>query len=182
MPRILYLSALIVLQLAVLLKLAAPLGRALSVESAPGIATEGWQAMLQLALTATAVTGASVALVFPGLALSRHACEGSARFFALPRWSVALALLGAAMLAGGALTPLLWPPLPVGPAVAAAWLARSVAAAGFALVAAGVLGGELLVAEVPIRAPRARSPRRTGRIEVTHPPELRTRAVRTPVT
>ena len=94
MRRRLYLSTLLVLQLALIVKLTSPLAHALRVDAAPGMAPGGWPAILQLVATAAAVAGTSLALVFPGLALSRHRRGGALRFLGMPRWAVTLALIG----------------------------------------------------------------------------------------
>jgi hypothetical protein len=176
MRRRCYLAALLILQLALLNKLASPFARVLSIDMAPGIASEGWPAMLQLALTAAAIAGTSIALIFPGLALSRHHSEGIGRFETLPHWTVTLTLAGSLMVTAGAIV---LSPLPIVPedcAISALALAHSAVAAGLAVAAAGALGGELLLSTSVRHAPRSNARRATGRIEVVYPPELRTRA------
>jgi len=177
MRRRLYLSTLLFLQLALIVKLTPPLAHALRVDAAPGMAPGGWPAMLQLVATAAAVTGTSLALVFPGLALSRHHRGGVLRFLGMPRWSVTLALLGAAVLGAGAMVLMLLPMVPVDVQMTAALIARPVVAGGLALATAGVLCAELMrrnLAPGHLSAPGSQG--RSGRVEVTHPPELRTRS------
>lgn len=178
MRRRLYLSTLLILQLALIVALASPLAHALRVDGAPGMAPGGWPAMLQLVATGAAVVGTSLALIFPGAALSRHRRGGAARFFGLPRWAVTLALVGAAALVAGSVALALVPMLPVEMRMTAVLTARPVVTGGLALTTAGVLCAELLrrgIGAAGALATRAR--RAAGRIEVTHPPDLRTRAV-----
>lgn len=176
MRRQLYLFTLLVLQLALVVELASPLALALRVETAPGLAPAGWPAMLQLVATAVAVAGISLAIVFPGLALSRHRRAGVPRFLGMPRWAVSLALIGAGLLAAGAIVlasaSIVQGELPM----TLALIARPLLAGGLALAAAGVLCAELLrrgLTSVRGTVPAARP--RLGRIEVTHPTDLRTR-------
>lgn len=176
MRRRLYLTTLCVLQLALIAKLAPPLAQALRVDAAPGLAPGGWPATLQLVATAAAIVGASLALVFPVLALARHRRSGDLRFLGLPRWAIALAVGGTVLLSTGFAVLALVPLLPVDMRMTAALLARPVFAGGLALATAGVLCAELLrhsMASVCAAAERGRQ--RSGRVEVTHPPELRTR-------
>ena len=176
MRRRLYLFTLLVLQLALIVELTPPLAHALRVDAAPGIAPGGWPATLQLVATAAAVAGTSLALVFPGVALSRHRRDGVPRFLGLPRWAVTLALGGIAILGAGAVGLVLAPMLPADAPMTTALIARPVVASGLALATAGVLCAELLRrggATARDAPSSARQPR--GRIEVTHPPELRTR-------
>ncbi len=112
MLRLLYLATLVVLQLALIVKLAPPLAQALRVDALAGLAPEGWPAMLQLFATGLAVAGAALALVFPGVALARHRRSGALRFLGLPAWAVGLALAGIALLAAAALGLALAPIMP----------------------------------------------------------------------
>jgi len=176
MRRRLYLCTLLVLQLALIVKLTPPLAHALSVDAAPGMAPGGWPAMLQLVATAAAVAGTSLALVFPGVALSRHRRGGVLRFLGMPRWAVTLALGGTAALGAGAFALVLVPLLPADEGMTAALIARPVVAGGLALATAGVLCAELLRrGAAAAHGAQASARRSSGRIEVTHPPELRTR-------
>ena len=178
MLRPLYLATLLALQLALVVKFAPPLAQALRIDAIPGIAPEGWPAMLQLVATGIAVAGAALALVFPGVALSRHQRAGALRFLGLPGWAVALALAGTSLLAAAALVLALAPMLPIAARTTAVLIARSGVAGGLAMTTAGVLCAELLrrsVAGLRVSHPGARPA--SGRIEVTHPPELRTEAV-----
>ena len=77
MLRPLYLATLLILQLALVVKVAPPLAQALRVDALAGLAPGGWPAMLQLIATGLAVAGAALALVFPGVALSRHRRSGT---------------------------------------------------------------------------------------------------------
>jgi len=178
MLRPFYLATLLILQLAIVVKFAPPLAQALRIEAIPGLAPEGWPAMLQFVATSLAVTGAALALVFPGVALSRHRRAGALRFLGLPGWAVALALAGASLLGAATLVLALAPMLLGDTRTTAVLIARSSVAGGIAMAAAGVLCAELLrrsVATVRASQPGARPT--SGRIEVTYPPELRTRAL-----
>jgi hypothetical protein len=174
----LYLLALLALQLALVVKLAPPLAQALRIDALPGLAPEGLPAMLQFVATGLAVAGAALALVFPGFALVRHRRAGSHRFRGLPGWAVALALAGTLLLAAAALLLTLAPMLPDDMGMTAVLIARSGIAGGLAMATAGVLCAELLRRSVAVlQAPQSHARPVSGRIEVTHPPELRTRAL-----
>ena len=176
MRRRLYLTSLFVLQLALIGKLAPPLAQALRIDTAPGLAPGGWPAMLQLVATSATIAGASVALAFPIIALTRHRRGGALRFLGLPEWATALASGGMAALAAGYIALALVPMLPVDVRMTAVLVARPVVAGGLALATAGVLCAELLRRSVvPARETAERKRIRSGRVEVTHPPELRTR-------
>ena len=173
----LYLLALLALQLALIVVLAPPLAQALRTDALPGLAPEGLPALLQFVATGLAVAGAALALAFPGVALLRHRRAGSHRFLGLPGWAVALALAGTVLLGTAALLLMLAPMLPDDTGMTAVLIARSGIAGGLAMAAAGVLCAELLRRSVA--AGRPAGPDRHhggGRIEVTHPPELRTLA------
>ena len=176
MRRPLYLTTLLILQLALIVKLAPPLAHALRVDIAPGVAPGGWPATLQLVATAAAIVGTSLALVFPGVALARHRRGGVLRFYGLPRWAITLALSGAGALAAGFAALALVPALPAEMRMTGALVAGPIVAGGLALATAGVLCAELLRRGIaPARATADGEHRRSGRVEVTHPPELRTR-------
>jgi hypothetical protein len=176
MIRRLYLITLLALQLALLVRVAPRLGHALHVDAAIGALPGGWPVVAQFAIAAVAVIGVALALVFPGVAWLRHCQRGEARFRGLPRWAVKLTLVGAAVAAGGLLLLGLAPLLPADLQSAIALVGRPAQNAGLALMAAGALCAELLRRSVG--APLTPSPPRrfpTERIEVTDPPELRTR-------
>jgi hypothetical protein len=176
MRRWLYLTTLLILQLALVCKLTPPLAQALSVEAAPGLAPGGWPAMLQLVATAAAIVGTSLVLIFPGVALSRHRRAGPLRFCNLPRWAITLALGGAVALGVGLIVLTLVPMLPIEARMTAVLIAKPIVAGGLALSAAGVLSAELLHRGVAATRATADAGRgRSGRVEVTQPPELRTR-------
>ena len=176
MRRPLYMTALLILQLALVIKFTPPLAHALRIDAAPGLAPGGWPAMLQLVATAAAVAGASLALVFPGVALARHRRCGLLLFLGLPRWAISLALCGTAALVAGALLVAVVPTLPVELRMTAILIARPIVAGGLALATAGVLCAELLRRHsAPMRATDAGARAGSGRIEVTHPADLRTR-------
>ncbi len=177
MLRRLYLSTLLALQFALLVRVAPPLAHALRADAALAAIPDGWLAALQLASAVGAVAGGALALTFPGLALLRHRQRGEIRFRGVPRWAVGLALAGcsvfAAALVLGEILPLLGQQVPV----TATLLARPALNAGLALMAAGTLCAELLRRSVGLRF-AVPSVRRTlaDLIEVTYPRELSTRA------
>ena len=176
MHRKLYLVALFVLQVALIGWVAPPLAQVLRIETAPGLAPAGWPATLQLVALTVTVIAAALALAFPVVALVRHCTRGPVRFVGLPDWATIAAACGAAALCVGLLTHWLTAVLPVDARFTVILVAKSVAAAGLALATAGVLCAELLRRSVV--APRDavdRRRERPARIEVTHPPELRTR-------
>jgi hypothetical protein len=176
MRRPLYLTTLLVLQLALIGKLASPLAQALRVDTAPGLAPGGWPATVQLVATAAAIVGASLALVFPGVALARHRRGGELRFHGLPGWATTLALGGTAAMAAGFVAHAFAFLLPVDMRMTAVLVARPVIAGGLALGVAGVLSAELLRRSIASARATADGARRNpGRVEVTHPQELRTR-------
>ncbi len=144
MLRPLYLATLLVLQLALIVKLAPPLAQVLRMDALAGLAPGGWPAMLQLIATGLAVAGAALALAFPGVALARHRRSATLRFLGLPPWAVALALAGIALLAAAALGLALAPIMPAEPRVIVYLVARPALTGGLALATAGVLFAELL--------------------------------------
>ena len=174
MQRRFYLATLVLLQLALIVWVSPPLAQALRFESALGLAPGGWPAIMQLLAMAATIVGTSVSLAFPSLALTRHRRSGPLRFVGLPRWATVLASCAVAAMCAAFAALALAPALPVDAQIIAVLIARPVAAGGLALAAAGVLCAELLRRSV---APLARAlPNRAkeGRIEVTHPPDLRT--------
>jgi len=176
MHRSLYFASLLLLQVALIGCVAPPLSRLLALVIAPGLAPGGWPAMLQLVATAATVAGTSVSLAFPAIALVRHRRSGRSRFLGLPAWATVLASCGVAAFAAGCLALALLSALPADARMAAMLVARSVVAGGLAVAAAGVLCAELLRRSVaPARESVDPRRNRPGRIEVTHPPELRTR-------
>lgn len=174
MLRLLYLSTLAFLQLGLIVKLAPPLGAAFRVDALAGLAPEGWPAMVQIFATGLAVVGASLALVFPGVALARHRRSGALRFLGLPAWAVGLALGGITLLAMAALGLALAPIMPAELRTIAYLVARPAITGGLALATAGVLCAELLRRSVAVPGRAARAASRPARIEVTYPPDLRT--------
>ncbi len=178
MFRKLYLAALIALQLALLARVAPRLGYALHADAALGALPGGLPAVAQLTFAAAAIVGVALALVYPGVALLRHRQRGEIRFDGLPRWAVALALVGAAALGIGLVVEGLIPLLPREVKFTAALMARPTQNAGLALAAAGTLCAELLRRGVgAARCATSVHQRVAQRIEVTDPPELRTRGV-----
>lgn len=176
MHRRLYLTTLFLLQIALIAWIAPPLAQTLRMETEPGLAPGGWPATLQLVATAATIAGTSIALAFPVVALLRHRRGGPLRFLGLPEWATVLASCGMAALAAGLVALALVPMLPVDGRMTAVLVARPVAAGGLALAAAGVLCAELLRRSVaPAREAADRNRAKARRIEVTHPPELRTR-------
>jgi len=132
--------------------------------------------MLQLVATAATVAGTSVSLAFPVIALARHRRSGRSRFLGLPRWATVLASCGVIVVAAGWTALALLSALPADARMTAMLVARPVVAGGLAVAAAGVLCAELLRQSVaPARESADSRRNRPGRIEVTHPPELRTR-------
>ena len=174
MLRSVYVATLSILQLALVVKLAPPLAQALRADVLAGVAPEGWPAMLQLFATGLAVAGLALALVFPGIALARHKRAGSMRFLGLPRWAVALAIAGVAVLVVAALAVALASTLPAEIRLLVLLVSRPAFTGGLALAVAGVLCGELLRRSVPARGFKPTLRPVTGRIEVTSPPDLRT--------
>jgi hypothetical protein len=178
MRRTLYLITLLLLQLALIVKIAPPLAQSLRLDTAPGLAPGGWPATLQLVATAATIVGVSVTLAFPIVALTRHRRAGPLRFLGLPQWATALASSGMAAFAAGFVALALVPMLPVDSRMTAVLIARPVVAGGLALAAAGALCAEILRRSVgPTRETADRKRSKPGRVEVTHPPELRTHGV-----
>ncbi len=179
--RSIYLAALSILQLALIVQLAPPLALALRADALAGLAPEGWPALLQLVAMGLAVAGTALALVFPGVALARHTRAGSMRFLGLPRWTIALSISGVVMLGVATSAIALAPWLPAEVRVNLLLVCRPALTGGLALATAGVLSGELLRRSVSTRGAKPALRHATGRIEVTYPPELRTRALPTTV-
>ena len=176
MRRPLYLTTLLILQFALIIKLAPPLAHAIRIDIAPGFAPGGWPALVQLVATAAAVAGASLALAFPIVAMSRHRRGGLLRFLGLPLWSITLAFAGMGVFVAGTLAQTSIPMLPVDARMTAVLLARPAVAGGLALMIAGVLSAELLRRNViPRQAIEASARLRSGRIKVNGPSEIRTR-------
>ena len=176
MHRSLYLATLVLLQVAIIGWVSPPLAQALRIETAPGLAPGGWPAMLQLVATAATIAGASVALAFPALALTRHRRSGPPRFLGLPRWATAIASCGIVALSAAFVALALVSMLPEEARMSAVLIARPIATAGLALATAGVLCAELMRRSIAVPRQPAGNRARSGRVEVTHPPELRTRA------
>jgi len=177
MIRPFYLATLPMLQLALVVKLAPPLAEALRADALPALAPDGWPAMLQFVATSLAVTGAALALAFPGVAAVRHRRAGTHRFLGLPGWAVALALAGASLLVAATLVFVSAPMLEGEAGMTAELIARSGFAGGLAMATAGVLCAELLRRSVAAgRTAQPGAHHASGRIEVTHPPEFRTLA------
>ena len=175
--RSIYLATLSVLQLALIVELAPPLALGLRANALAGLAPEGWPALLQLFAIGVAVAGTALALVFPGVALARHMRAGAMRFVGLPRWAIALAVTGIVLLGTATLAFALAPALPPGIRISVEVVSRPALTGGLALATAGVLCGELLRRSVPARRATPVLRHATGRVEVTYPPELRTRAL-----
>ena len=176
MLRSLYLATLVALQMALVARVAPPVAEALRVDALAGLAPDGWLALLQLFATGLAVGGAALALVFPGIALARHRRAGAMRFLGLPRWAVGMSLCGIVLLGAAALGSTLAPTLPLTFRMIVFHVAPPALTGGLALAVAGVLCAELLRRSVAVRSAR-QTVRTRGRIEVTYPPELRTRAL-----
>ena len=175
MHRNVYLATLFLLQIALIGCVAPPLARMLPLVTAPGLAPGGWPAMLQLVATAATIAGTSIALAFPVIAMVRHRRSGPPRFLGLPGWATVLAACGTGALAAGSTALALVPALPVDARMTAMLVARPVVAGGLAVAAAGVLCAELLRRSVaPARQSADQRRSKPGRVEVTHPPELRT--------
>ncbi|HVN34815.1 MAG TPA: hypothetical protein VMU96_06110 [Casimicrobiaceae bacterium] len=174
MRRTLYLAALALLQIALIGCVAPPLAQLLRFEMSPGLAPPGWPVTLQLLGTAATIAGTSVALAFPGLALTRHRRSGPRRFLGLPAPATVIACGGTAAMCAALAAIALAPALPNDAQMTAVLIARPIAAGGLALAAAAVVCAEVLRRSVAA-ARDSRRNRSSGRIEVTHPPELRTR-------
>ena len=175
MMRRLYQVTLVALQVALFTQIAPPLAQALWRGVALGAFSSGSLAVLQVASAAAAVGGGALALAFPAFAFLRHLQRGRLRFGGMPRWSVALALAGAVVFLLGALLNGVIPLLGPNERMAAVLTARPVLNAGLALMAAGVLCGEVLRRGVALPQTAIMRDAASSRIEVTHPPELATR-------
>jgi hypothetical protein len=176
MIRRLYLATLVFLQFALVVHLAPPLAQSLRIGGALALIPGDGFALAYLFTMALAATGVSIALAFPVIALARHRRRGALRFFGLPRWPVALAVAGSVAFACAMFA--LWAVPLLAPDSTAAVLAlvRAGTTAGIALMASGVLAAELLRRSVAPPRSVARTVRSAERLEVTYPPELRTRA------
>jgi len=177
MLRRIYLGTLIALQLALAIDVVPALAQMLRTHVGMAGLHTGTPAIVQLGTTSLAAVGLAVALAFPAIALLRHHQRGDVRFRGLPRWAIALALAGAAVLAAAIAMSLAGSVGPLDARAAIALIVRPAVTAGIALMAAGALCAELLRRSI---APERKSamPRRlpAARIEVIDPPELRTRA------
>jgi len=142
--RPMYLATLCILQFALIAKIAPPLAEAIRIDIALGHAAGSWLAVIQIVATAAAVSGTSLALAFPIVAMSRHWSGGRVRFVGLPSWASATALAGAGAFVAGSLALKCVPMLPVDARMAVVLIARPSVAGGLALMIAGVLCAELL--------------------------------------
>ncbi len=177
MLRRIYLATLIALQLALAIEAVPPLARMLRAHVGTSGLHPGASALVQLGTTSVAAAGLAVALTFPAIALLRHHQRGEARFQGLPRWAIALALTGVAILTAAIAMKLTRPLAPVEARTAISLIARPALTAGVALMAAGALCAELLRRSVaPRRQPACSRRLASARVEVIDPPELRTRA------
>jgi hypothetical protein len=174
MHRRFYLATLVLLQIALIVWVSPPLAQVLRLESTSGLAPSGWPAMLQLLAMAATIVGTSIAFAFPALALMRHRRSGPLRFLGLPRWATVIASWAVATMCAAFVALVLAPALPIDTQMTAVLIARPVAGGALALAVAGVLCAELLRRSVAPAREGLRSRANAGRIEVTHPPELRT--------
>lgn len=175
--RLLYQFTLVALQLALLVLLAPPLARGLQRGVAFGAFPEGALAAVQVSAALIGIGGSALALAFPLLALLRHRHRGPSRFCGMPRWAAVVAVAGAVLFVLGALLNATVPLMSADERMAARLTARPMLNAGLAVMAAGVLCAELLRRSVG--APRVimiPANATSERVEVTHPPELATRA------
>lgn len=173
--RRLYQIALVALQAALLAEIVPPLAQGLWRDVALGAFAGSPLALIQVGSAAAAIAGGALALAFPSFALLRHRQRGRARFGGMPRWSVALALAGAVVFLLGAMLNGVVPLLEPNDRIAVVLTARPVLNAGLALMAAGVLCGEVLRRGVAVPHTAMTRDAGSARIEVTHPPELATR-------
>ncbi len=177
MPRHLYQWTLVALQLALGIELAPPLAQALRRGLALGAFPESPLGLVQGAAAVAAIGGGALALAFPLLALLRHRQRGPLRFDGLPRWAVAVALTGGFAFAAGVALSVAVPLLAPDAQLATVLTARPLRHAGLALMAAGVLWAETLRRSGRLPHAVAVLEDTGGRIEVTHPRELATRAL-----
>jgi len=177
MLRRFYLATLVALQFALAFEVAPRLARVLRADvGAAGLHLDA-PAFVGLGAVGVAAVGLALILIFPAIALARHHQRGEVRFRGLPRWAIAVALTGAAILVTVAAMNLAQPFAPADARTALSQIARPAATAGTALMAAGALCAELLRRSIaPWRHTVPFRSHAGGRVEVIDPPELRTRA------
>ncbi|MEP7206718.1 MAG: hypothetical protein ABI920_07255, partial [Casimicrobiaceae bacterium] len=150
--RSLYIAAIVVLQVMLAWKLVPIIALGLQQHIRLGTLPDGWPSILQVTGAAACVVGTGLALGYPSVALMRHVQRGVQRFVGLPPWTIALTFMGLALLGmDAALRALARLP---GSEAAEELLAAALALGptGVALMSAGVLLGEILRRNRPMRA------------------------------
>ncbi|MEO5700416.1 MAG: hypothetical protein ABIS17_10780 [Casimicrobiaceae bacterium] len=158
MIRGVYVAAIVVLQVMLAWKLVPIIALALQQHIRLGTLPDGWPSILQVTAAAICVVGTGLALGYPSVALMRHVQRGVQRFVGLPPWTIALTFAGLALIlidaalramarlpSSEAAAELLAATLPLGPT-------------GIALMSAGVLLGEILRRNRPMRASSLEAP------------------------
>jgi hypothetical protein len=144
MLRMFYFATLFTLQCALLVKAGPPLWRGLRLDTVLASAKDGRVDYAPLAVTGLAVLGVVLTLSFPTIASLRHCQRGEAHFCGVPRWAVAIALAGAAILLIGYALQSLAPLSSINWRLAVSVTARNAITAGAGLMTAGVLCAELM--------------------------------------
>jgi hypothetical protein len=175
MRRHAYLIALLLLQIALVVDCAPALSVALRAQSAILDATSALTAALRFGLVVTAMAGAAFALAGPLFALLRHHQRGAARFRGLPRWAVAIAIAGAALLAVAYLGGIALDHSDLGDLGLLEDLLPTAIDAAIAVTAGGVVAAEVLRRSIPPPRLLGESmPMRQVLVEVVQPDDLRT--------
>ncbi len=152
MMRVVYLAALAILQVMLAWQLVPTVALVLQEHIRLGTLPDGWPSILQVAAAAVCVVGAGLTLGYPSVALMRHAQRGAQRFAGLPAWTVLLTFAGIVLLAGDAALRAFAYAADVPQAARLIAAALPLAPTGVALLSAGVLMGEILRRNRPVRS------------------------------
>ena len=144
MLRPFYLATLLILQLALIVKLAPPLAQALRVDALAGLAPGGWSAIAAAHRHGARRRRRGAGARLPWRCARAPPAFRRASLSRLPPWAVVLALAGISLLCAAALGLALAPIMPAGPRAIAYLVARPAITGGLALAIAGVLCAELL--------------------------------------
>lgn len=151
MIRTLYITAIAALQVMLAWKVVPLVALALQQHIRLGTLPDGWPSIVQVATAAICVVGTGLALGYPSIALMRHAQRGAQRFAGVPAWTVALTFTGAALLGVDAALQSAAHLPDAGEPVRLLAAALPLAPTAVALMSSGVLLGEILRRNRPLR-------------------------------
>lgn len=172
MLRKFYLGTLLMLQWALLVQAGPPLWRGLRLDTVLTASRAGHVDYAPLAVTGLAVLGVVLTLSFPTVVSMRHCLRGETHFCGLPRWAVAIACAGAAILLIGCALQWLTPLSSVEWRLALGITSRNAVTAGALLTTAGVLCAELLHRNAGAASGATTEQTAAARAATSHPPRL----------